>query len=108
LFNLFLLTTSILVSPFTDSSQRCSDDDLSFIRTNIESKEAKLNLSYKEVERYLVDFDEVCQFKSADVLDGSSFNLYVTKDKRFNYIRVLNGFDGTYQLYGPFTKYANK
>ncbi len=108
MLNLFLLATSILVATSNDSSQRCSDDDLSFIRTNIESKEANLNLSYKEVERYIVDFDEVCKFKSADVLDGLGFNLYVTKDKRFNYIRVHNGFDGTYQLYGPFKKYANK
>jgi len=108
LLNLFLLATSILVSPSNDSSQHCSDDDLSFIRTNIESKEAHLNLSYREVERYVGDFDEVCKFKIADVLDGSGFNLYVTKDKKFNYIRVHNGFDGTYQLYGPFNKYRNK
>jgi len=105
LFNLFLLSTSILVSPLNDnSSQRCSDDELLVIRTNIESKESNLNLSYKEVERYLVDLDEVCTFKRADVLDGSGFNLYVTKDKQFNYIRVQNGFDGTYQLFGPFEK----
>lgn len=96
----------MLVLPIDgQNSQYCSKEEQLFIRSKIELKESNLNLSYQQISSYIADFKAVCEIKKTpEMSDGHSYSLYITQDESFSYIRIHNGLDGSYQLYGPFKK----
>ena len=105
LLNLLLFLTTTLSLPVLDGeSQICSDEEQAYVRASIEVKDANLNLSYKEIDEFILGIDEVCTFNNHNMPDGLDYSLLVNKDNQSRYIRVRNGLDGSFKLFGPFKK----
>ena len=99
---LLLLTTTFHSFALEVDSQHCSEEQQAFIRANTTLKDAKLDLNYNEINNLLTGSEKVCALINPHMSDGLSYRLYLSKDNKLHYVRIHNGLDGSYQMYGPF------
>ena len=93
----------------------CSDIEVDYIKSLFSSKklEPEFAIDYDfepnleqtfdtDTEQNKPRMDKICELRNELISDGLSFTLF--KQNKLLYIRVNNGFDGSYTMYGPFER----
>lgn len=116
---LAIVLICISMGSHASSLSLCSDIEVDYIKSLFSSKklEPEFAIDYDfepnleqtfdtdtdtDTEQNKPRMDKICELRNELISDGLSFTLF--KQNKLLYIRVNNGFDGSYTMYGPFER----
>ncbi len=100
---MFFITAALLFELYRLDVDSCSAENERYVKQHfIEDRLIADNEVSKGREVSELGKDVICEVKNEEMNDGLSFLLYRVDADSADYIRLVNGLDGSSRLYGPF------